>query len=420
VDVGAEGDAHERRIVYSVPTRLRLPLAVVTALVVAEAAALLLRPRDRPAPVDVAPRAYFSAAELAKARDYRDGQLWLYGARVAIELGLLVLVVRRPPRRLLDARRPVLAGAAAAAALSAALTLATLPVSAISRERGKNVGLVTQSWGGWAGDVAKGLVIGATFTAAGGALLVISLRRFGRGWWLPGTGLVVAFGVATALAAPVVLDPLFNTFTRLPDGALRSEVLDLAQRSDVRVGEVYEVDASRRTTAANAYVGGLGPTKRVVLYDTLLRDFTPGEVRLVVAHELGHQHYRDVPRGLLFLAVVAPFGMLAAARVGERLTPAGHERGPAAVPAVALALAVLAPAVGTISNQLSRAVEARADSFAMELTGDPEAQIAFQRRIAVQNVADPDPPVLVRFLLGTHPSTMQRIGQALAVERGRS
>ena len=94
------------------PTRLRLPLAVVTALVVAEAAATLLRPRDRPVPVDVAPRDYFSAAQLDTARDYRTGQLWLYGARTAVELGLLVLVVRRPPRRLLRARRPVLAGAA--------------------------------------------------------------------------------------------------------------------------------------------------------------------------------------------------------------------------------------------------------------------------------------------------------------------
>jgi len=296
--------------------------------------------------------------------------------------------------------------------------VATLPVSAISRQRGIHVGLDTQSWGGWASDVAKGLVIGSVFAAAGGALLVVTLRRFGRRWWLPGSALVVAFGVVTTLAAPVVLDPLFNRFTRLPDGALRSEVLELARRSDVRVGQVYEVDASRRTTAANAYVGGLGPTKRVVLYDTLLRDFTPAEVRLVVAHELGHQHDRDVPRGLLFLVVVAPFGMLAAARLGERLTPDGHERGPAAVPALALALALLAPAVGTVSNQLSRAVEARADAYSLELTHEPRTLIDFQRRITVQNVADPAPPGLAHALLGTHPTTMERIGAALAFDSG--
>jgi STE24 endopeptidase len=184
------------------------------------------------------------------------------------------------------------------------------------------------------------------------------------------------------------------------------------------VGEVYEVDASRRTTAANAYVAGIGPTKRVVLFDTLLRDFTPEEVRLVVAHELAHQRFRDVQRGLLFLAVVAPLAMLAVARIGERLAPAGHERGPAAVPAVALAAAILMPAVAMIANQLSRAAEVRADRYAMQLTGDARAQVGFQRRIALKNVADPDPPGWIRALLGTHPTTVERIGHALAVERG--
>jgi STE24 endopeptidase len=392
-----------------VPTRLRLPLAVVTALVVAEAAALLLRPRDRPAPVDVAPRDYFSAAQLGTARDYRTGQLWLYGARVAVELGVLVLVVRRPPRRL--------GGAATAAVLSAGIVAATLPISAVSRERGKRVGLVTQSWTGWAGDVAKSTAIEAALAGVGGALLVVAVRRFGGRWWIPGTAAIVSFGILAAAVAPVVLDPLFNRFTPLPPGELRSDVLDLARRADVRVGEVYTVDASRRTTAANAYVAGLGPTKRVVLYDTLLRDFSPAEVRLVVAHELAHQHFRDVPRGVLFLAVVAPFGLLAVARLAERLVPAAQERGAAVVPAVALSAALLVPAVTAISNQLSRAVETRADAFAMRLTGDPGALVEFQRRIAVQNVADPDPPRVVRLLLGTHPTTMQRIGHALAVER---
>jgi STE24 endopeptidase len=417
VDVGADGDSHDARIVYSVPTRLRLPLAVIAALVVAEVAVLLLRPRDRPVPVDVAPRAYFSEAQLGRANDFRNGQRWLYGARVVIELGVLVLVVRRPPRRLLGARRPVRTGALAGAALALALGTATLPVAAVGRERAKAVGLVTQSLGDWTGDVAKALAIEAALAAAGGALLVVALRRFGPRWWAPGAAVVVAFGVLTTTAGPLVLDPVFNRFTPLPAGALRAEVLDLAGRASVRVGEVFEVDASRRTTAANAYVAGLGPTKRVVLYDTLLEHFTPAEVRLVVAHELAHQHYRDLPRGLLFLALVAPLGMLAAARLGERLTPTGQERGPAAVPAVALALALLVPGLTAISNQLSRGVEARADRFAMELTGDPRALVDFQRRIAVQNVSDPDPPALARLLLGTHPTTMERIGQALAVER---
>jgi STE24 endopeptidase len=242
------------------------------------------------------------------------------------------------------------------------------------------------------------------------------LRRFGRRWWMPATAVVIAFGVISIYAGPILIDPAFNTFKRLPDGELRSSVLDLAKRADVKVGEVYVMDASRRTTAANAYVTGLGSTKRVVLFDTLLDDFTPREVEGVVAHELGHVHYRDVPHGLLYLAIVAPFGMFAVARLSERLTPPGA--GPvAAVPAVALAIAVLVPAISAISNQLSRDVEARADRFSMELTRDPQELIAFQQRITEQNVSDPDPPDWVTFLLATHPTGMERIGQALAFER---
>ena len=296
--------------------------------------------------------------------------------------------------------------------------MATLPVSAIAQERARDVGLVTQGWLGWAGDVAKSEAIGALFAAAGGALLIVGMRRFGRRWWIPGAATVVAFGVIITYAGPVVLDPVFNKFKRLPAGETRSDVLALAKRAGVDVGEVYEIDASRRTSAANAYVNGLGHTKRVVLYDNLLRDFTPAEVRLVVAHELGHVQHRDVPRGLLYLAIVAPFGMFAVARLGERLAPRDAAGTPLALPAVVLAVALVAPTITVISNQLSRAVERSADGFALELTREPETQIAFQRKIAIKNVSDPDPPDWVTFLLGTHPPTIERIGQAASGGQG--
>jgi STE24 endopeptidase len=361
-------------------------------------------------------RAYFSSAQLERAQDFRTGQLWLFGAQLLIELGVLVLLVRKAPPRLraAGARHPVLTGAAATAAISIALGLATLPVSAVARERAKDVGLVTQSWLGWAGDVAKSQAIGAVLWGAGGALLILGMRRFGRRWWIPGTVVVVVFGVAITYASPIVLDPLFNKFTLLTQGRTRSEVLELAKRANVNVGKVYEVDASRRTTAANAYVTGVGRTKRVVLYDTLLKAFTPAETRLVVAHELGHVRFRDVPHGLLWLTLVAPFGTYAVARASERLTRPGAT----AVPAVALSLALIAPAITAVSNQLSRAIERRADAFALDLTDEPDAMVGFERRITLQNVGDPDPPRWQQLLLGTHPPTMERIGQALASRSG--
>ena len=306
-----------------------------------------------------------------------------------------------------------LTGAATAVAITLATTTAALPLRAAARQRAADVGLITQSWGGWAVDVAKSTAIGGVFAAGGGALLVFGIRRFGRDWWAPGAAAVAGFAVVISYLAPVVLDPMFNQFKALPAGATRDDVLELAGRAGVEVGEVYEVDASRRTTAANAYVTGLGHTKRVVLYDTLLKEFTPAETRLVVAHELGHVRHKDVPGGLLWVALVAPFGTLVVARATEKLTRDGRSPVPAAV----LSLALVAPALTMIANQLSRAVERRADAFALDLTGEPEAMIGFEKKITLQNVGDPDPPRWQQVFMATHPTTMERIGAALAAAR---
>jgi STE24 endopeptidase len=193
-------------------------------------------------------------------------------------------------------------------------------------------------------------------------------------------------------------------------------VLELADRAGVDVGEVYRVDASRRTTGANAYVAGLGHTKRVVLYDNLIEDFTPAEVRSVVAHELGHVKHDDVPRGLLFLALIAPPGMLLVQRMVRLMAPGA--RGADLIPALAFSFAVVAFAGQIAGNYVSRGVEARADAFALRLTNDLEAFISLERRLTLQNVSDPDPPDLTQTLFGTHPTTLERLGYGTAYLRG--
>jgi len=402
--------------------RFGIPLALVAAVVMAEAAVLLLRPRDGViAPDPVRASSYFSADELARARDFRRPQLVLYGAGILLQGGLLVLLVRRPPRRVLRRlpRRPVLAAAAAGTALTLALDAVTLPLGAIGRQRSIDVGLTTRSWPGWAQDVALSSTIGATFAAGGAALAVAAMRRFPRGWWVAAAGGIVVAGTAITYAGPALIDPLFNRFDDLPAGQTRDDVLDLARRAGVDVGDILVVDASKRTTGANAYVTGLGHTKRVVLYDTLLQRFSRDETRLVVAHELAHVHHRDVPRGLLFLLLVAPAGMFAVKRITERLAPGDGPADATTLPALALSLALVATPVGWASNQLSRRIEARADTFALRLTDAPGPFLSFERRIALQNVSDPDPPRTVRFLFGTHPSTLERLGIGEAYERQR-
>ena len=406
--------------------RLRLPLAIVVAVAAAGAATFLLRPRSgliEPVPVDV--EAYFTSLQLDRAEDFRSVQRLLGIGGIVVGTGALALLAWRPPRVLERlGRRPLLGAAAAGAGISVLLVAVGLPISAWQRSRALDVGLATQSWPDWAVDVLKSSAINAVFAAAGGLLALVLIRRFRRNWWIPASGLIVAFGVITIWLWPVVIDPLFNKFEKLPDGPVRRDVVELADRAGVDVGEVYRVDASRRTTAANAYVGGLGHSKRVVLYDNLLNDFPPAEVRLVVAHELGHQKHNDLLRGLAWLALVAPAGMYLAQRLAEAfgrrygLSDPSVEPGPIMLPAVALAVTLASLLFGSASNILSRQVEARADAFALRLAGDPAAFEDFEKRIAVRNVTDPSPPALPQFLFGTHPTTIQRIGIGEAFREG--
>lgn len=401
------------------------PLAVVGALVAAQLSVLLLRPRGGtidPDPVDLGD--FFTPEQIERAVDFRGPQLALFGATLAVQAGTLaVLVARRGPvaRRLRERsfRRPVLAAGATGAGISLALVLVALPIDALMRSRSIDVGLATRSWPGWGWDVARSAAIGALLAGLGCAAGVALMRRFPHRWWIPASVVVVAVGAALTFAGPLVLDPIFNRFERLPAGQTRSDVLELARRAGVDVGGVYVVDASKRTTAANAYVTGLGTTKRVVLYDTLLRDFPAAETRLVVAHELAHVSHRDVPRALLFLALVAPAAMFAVARLTRAWGPRDDRApGPATVPALFASVALVTVLVASVSSQLSRRVEARADAFALELTGDARTFIEQHRRLAIRNVSDPDPPRVARLLLGTHPTTRERLGIGRAFERG--
>jgi STE24 endopeptidase len=393
---------------------------MLLALAVAELGARLLSPRERPIkPVNVDLRERFSAEEIERGRRYARPQLAIGLARSAVDAAAMAWALRTVPEALRDrSKRPVITGALTAAGLTVVGALPTLPLSVLARRRAIAVGLITQSWGGWAVDLAKSTAIGAGLTAGAGAATVAVTRRYPRGWWLPAGAGSVVVGAAFAALAPVVLDPVFNDFTPLPEGRTRADVLELAEAAGVRVGEVYSIDASRRTTAANAYVTGLGPTKRVVLFDTLLDRYDRDEIRVVVAHELGHVRHRDVQRGVLYAAIVAPAAALAVQRLSWALSP---ERGtPGALPALACAAGLVAAPIGLIVRRVSRAIERRADGFSLQLSHAPDAFISFERAAALQNVADLEPPRWVTALLSTHPPTGERIGAAVAYAEARS
>ncbi len=302
------------------------------------------------------------------------------------------------------------------------LTLLALPTGLIAHDRAVEVGLSTQDLAGWFGDRARSAAIAALLAALGAMILIALQRRLPRRWWIAGTGIIVGYAIITTWLAPVVLAPIFNDFEPLPEGPARQQVLELADRAGVDVGEVYVVDASRRSTGLNAYVDGIGSSKRVVLYDNLLERTEGPVLRSVVAHELGHVANDDLPRGLLFVAIVAPLGMLLVSLAGTAVAGRSGARPgtPAALPAFALLITVVAFSLNLAGNQLSREVEARADRFALQLTDDPRGFIELQQRLSGSNLSDPDPRSPLDAAFRTHPTTVDRIGAALAFaeERG--
>ena len=321
---------------------------------------LLLRPRER-----VADRADWSReptsarAELERAARFRAGQLRLCWRRRRSS-SACSLVARGRRRAARQARRPVRAGAAAAARRSP-LALDGGRAAARARSRASapsNVGLVTQSWGGWAVDVAKGAGDRRRVSAGGRRRVAgrwhAPLRARAGGRRAPARGR--RFGVASAYARAGRAGPdLQQVHAAAARRHARRRARARPSAPGVDVGEVYEVDASRRTTAANAYVTGLGPTKRVVLFDTLLRDFTP---RRDAARRRPRARPRALPRRRARLAcsrLVAPSALLAIARLGERIAPAGHAHGPAALPGLALARARSAPVARRSAPTSSRA-----------------------------------------------------------------
>jgi STE24 endopeptidase len=228
--------------------------------------------------------------------------------------------------------------------------------------------------------------------------------------------------VGASFAYPLVFEPLFNRFTPMPDSPLRARLLTLAARDSVDVHQVLIADASRRTTALNAYVSGFGSTRRLVVYDTLLASASDDEVAVVVAHELGHAAHDDVLVGTLEGAVGAALGttvlflVLGSGRV-RRATGARSAGDPAVVPVVLALAAIGTFAVLPVQNLVSRHIEARADATALDLTRDPTTFIAVQQQLALSNLSHLQPNPVLEFWFDSHPDTLARIEMALQWER---
>lgn len=274
-------------------------------------------------------------------------------------------------------------------------------------------GLSTQRPGAWLLDGLKSLAISLPIEILAVEFVYLLLALTPNAWWV-WTGLaILLFAVVLANLAPILLLPLFYKLTPLPDGDVKQRALSLAAQAHTRVRGIYSMNMSAKTTAANAAVMGLGNTRRIVIGDTLLNNYTPDEIEVVVAHELGHQVHRDIPKlivvqtvtmlGGLYLANVALHAVVGAFPAYQGLSD------PATMPLVAAVLGIFGLVVLPLTNGFSRIVERQADGYALESTGKVAAFISAMTRLANQNLSELNPHPLIEFFLYNHPSIGNRL-----------
>ncbi|MEX2224323.1 MAG: M48 family metallopeptidase [Candidatus Rokuibacteriota bacterium] len=278
----------------------------------------------------------------------------------------------------------------------------------------RRFGLLHQPFRRWLWDAAKAALLGAILGLLA-VEIVYGLLRLTPWWWLWGAAVFLAGYALLALVAPIWLVPLFYRLTPLPDGELLTRLVALAARVGVPVTGVFVVDQSRKSRTANAAVTGLGRTRRILLFDTLLDEFTPDEIEAVLAHELAHQIHGDIRRGLLVqgaLTLVTFWIADGALRLGARWLGLDGPADIAGLPLFGLILVAVSLAALPLANGWSRHVERRADRFALETIADPRAFIASMERLATLNLAERDPHRLEEFFLYSHPSIGRRIALA--------
>lgn len=284
-------------------------------------------------------------------------------------------------------------------------------------------GMSNQTPQGWVSDEIKGLLVSGMI---GGILLEVVywvLREFPDTWWLWAGGFMLLFTVLLANLAPVVLMPLFYKFIPLGEehADLAARLTRLAENAGARVRGVFTFDMSRRTKAANAALTGLGSSRRIILGDTLVSEFTADEIETVMAHELGHHVHKDIPWSILLESVITLVGLFLASVALKWGAGTFGFSGPsdlAAMPLFAIVIALFGLITMPVTNAYSRWRERRADAYALEATGHGKEYASALSRLANQNLAEAEPEPWVEFLLYSHPALNKRIAMAEKYKNG--
>ena len=277
-------------------------------------------------------------------------------------------------------------------------------------------GFMNQTVGEWFLDSLKALGLTILLGIIPMWFFYYLINRVKR-WWLVFSIGAIPFLIFFMVIAPVFIMPMFNKFEPLKDKRLESEILTLANKAGIEGSRVYEVDASKQSTKINAYVTGMFGSKRIVLYDNLIKGFTPDEIKFVMGHEMGHYVMHHIWWGLAMAVVFIAFvlwltdktihGAIIRYRARFKFDRLGDI---ASLPLVLIFLSVFSFVFQPISNGLSRYFENESDKYGLNITGisGDKAAIAFEK-LSAYNLADPDPNALVEFWFYDHPALKKRI-----------
>lgn len=279
----------------------------------------------------------------------------------------------------------------------------------------RRYGLSNQRLLGWVADQGKGLVLVFLLAAGAACMTYCFIRLSPDQWWLP-SGIVFALViVGLANLGPVVLLPIFYSVTPLRHESLRRRLIRLAERADARVLGAYEWGLGAKTKKANAALTGLGGTRRILVSDTMLAEYSEEEIEVVLAHELAHHVHGDIWKGLLFESALILIGGFTAAQALRWFAPVAGLTGPedvAGLPFLVLVAGAVSLVMLPFAHAISRAYERKADRFALELTKNPEAFISAMRRLGAQSLAEEHPTQIVKWLFYSHPPIRERIAAA--------
>ncbi len=276
--------------------------------------------------------------------------------------------------------------------------------------------LSNQNFAQWFGEQLKSLLVLFIVGIISIEGIYFALKKAPRTWWIYVSVVFVFFTVLLVNLAPILVMPLFNVYTPLPQGEIRDRLVALSDKAGVRVEEIYQMDMSKQTKKANAMFTGLGNTKRIVLGDNLIKEYTPDEIEVVIAHEMGHNIMKHIWKMIFFMSFISAVGFFVI-----HLTMGGiinrfrrslkieNMADIASLPLFMLIFTLFSLVTLPIMPAYSRHLERQADKYALDLTGKPDAFITAMDKLTYQNLSNPNPSPVIEFLLYDHPPASKRI-----------